>query len=95
MIYGASMDADWTDEEVWKGANPSLGETVKLDYYRGQFRRAENAPTEQNAFRTLRLSQWVGQAERFIDMRPGMLATPSRPRREPPLADSTSRQLPT
>lgn len=69
VIYGASMDADWTDEEVWKGANPSLGETVKLDYYRGRFRRAENAPTEQNAFRTLQLSQSVGQAERFIDMR--------------------------
>ena len=25
--------------------------------------------TEQNAFRTLLLSQWVGQAERFLDMR--------------------------
>jgi phage terminase large subunit-like protein len=63
------MDADWLDEEVWKRANPSLGETVKLDYYREQARRAKNAPTEQNAFRTLLLSQWVGQAERYIDLR--------------------------
>jgi phage terminase large subunit-like protein len=69
VVYGAPMDADWTDEDVWKRANPSLGETVTLDTYREHARRAENAPTEQNAFRTLLLSQWVGQAERFIDMR--------------------------
>jgi phage terminase large subunit-like protein len=69
VVYGAPVDADWTDEKVWKAANPSLGETVTIDHYREHARRAENAPTEQNAFRTLLLSQWVGQAERFIDMR--------------------------
>ena len=68
VVYGAPMDADWTDEEVWKRANPSLGETVKVDYYREHARRARNQPAEQNAFRTLQLSQWVGQAKRFIDM---------------------------
>lgn len=68
VVYGAPIDADWTDEEVWKQANPSLGETVSLDYYREHAQRAANAPTEQNAFRTLLLSQWVGQAERFLDM---------------------------
>ena len=26
-------------------------------------------PTEQNVFRTLQLSQWVGQSERYLDMR--------------------------
>jgi phage terminase large subunit-like protein len=62
------MDADWTDEEVWRRANPSLGETVSLDSYREHAKRAENQPTEQNAFRTLLLSQWVGQAERYLDM---------------------------
>ena len=68
VVYGAPMDADWTDEQVWKRANPSLGETVTIDSYREHARRAQNAPTEQNAFRTLLLSQWVGQAERFLDM---------------------------
>lgn len=68
VIYGAEMDADWTDEEVWKAANPSLGETVKLDYYRRKCKSAQNQPTEQNAFRTLLLSQWVGQAKRFLDI---------------------------
>ncbi len=68
VIYGADMDADWTDEKVWKNANPSLGETVKVDYYRRKCKSAQNQPTEQNAFRTLLLSQWVGQAERFLDI---------------------------
>jgi phage terminase large subunit-like protein len=69
VVYGAPMDADWTDEEVWKAANPSLGETASIDFYREQAGRAKAIPTEQNTFRTLLLSQWVGQAERFLDMR--------------------------
>lgn len=68
VVYGAPMDSDWTDEEVWKAANPSLGETASLDFYRERYTKAANQPTEQNAFRTLLLSQWVGQAERFIPM---------------------------
>jgi phage terminase large subunit-like protein len=68
VIYGAPMDADWTDEAVWQQANPSLGETTTLAYYRERFTRAKDMTTEQNAFRTLLLSQWVGQAERFLDM---------------------------
>ena len=31
VIYGASETDDWTDPEVWKKANPSLGITVGID----------------------------------------------------------------
>ena len=31
VVYGAPMDADWTDEAVWRMANPSLGETASID----------------------------------------------------------------
>jgi phage terminase large subunit-like protein len=73
VIYGLEMDADWSDEENWLRANPSLGDpadgaTVSIDYYRQKHREATNQPTAQNAFRTLFLSQWVGQAERFFEM---------------------------
>ena len=68
VVYGARMDADWTDEEVWRRANPSLGETASIDFYREQAEQAEAIPGEQNRFRTLLLSPWVGQAERFLDM---------------------------
>ena len=30
MIYGADADDDWTDEAVWRKANPSLGVTVPI-----------------------------------------------------------------
>jgi phage terminase large subunit-like protein len=85
VIYGAEMDADWTDEKVWLAANPSLGETVKMDYYRRKCKSAQNQPTEQNAFRTLLLSQWVGQAERFIDIEvwDGNGAKPGLPAKRP------------
>lgn len=69
VVYGAPKDADWTSEKVWKAANPSLGETAGLEFYRSRYTKASNQPTEQNAFRTLLLSQWVGQAERYFDMR--------------------------
>ena len=68
VVFGAEIDADWTDEEIWKRSQPSMGGSVKIDYYREKAIRAKNQPTEQNAFRTLLLSQWVGQAERFIEM---------------------------
>lgn len=73
VVFGAPIDADWTDEDVWMAANPSLGErsegaSVDLAYYRRKVTKARNQPTEQNGFRTLLLSQWVGQAERFLDM---------------------------
>ena len=67
VVYGAPIEdeagvaVDWTDERVWLAANPSLGVTVKEDFYRDKCRKAINTPTEQNAFRTLYLSQWVGQ----------------------------------
>ncbi len=68
VVYGAPMDADWTDEQVWRAANPSLGETASIDFYREQCARAQAMPTEQNSFRTLLLSQWVGQAQRYLPM---------------------------
>lgn len=74
VVYGAPIEnedgsaVDWTDEKVWLAANPSLGVTVKLDFYRAKCRKAINTPTEQNAFRTLYLSQWVGQETRVVDM---------------------------
>ena len=69
VVYGAPEDADWTDPKVWAAANPSLGVTVQPDFLEARCQQAMNTPTEQNAFRTLFLSQWVGQERRFIDMK--------------------------
>lgn len=68
VIYGADENDDWTDPEVWKKANPSLGITVSMDKVQAACDSAKQNPGEENAFRQLRLNQWVKQAVRWMPM---------------------------
>ena len=68
VIYGADENDDWTDPEVWKKANPSLGITVSIDKVQAACDSAKQNPGEENAFRQLRLNQWVKQAVRWMPM---------------------------
>ena len=68
VIYGASPNEDWTDPKVWKKANPSLGITVGMDKVEAACESAKQNPGEENAFRQLRLNQWVKQAIRWMPM---------------------------
>jgi phage terminase large subunit-like protein len=68
VIYGAGPDDDWTDPKVWKKANPSLGITVGIDKVRDACESARQNPAEENAFRQLRLNQWVKQSIRWMPM---------------------------
>lgn len=68
VIYGAEESDDWTDPAVWKKANPSLGITVGIDKVKDACESAKQNPGEENAFRQLRLNQWVKQAVRWMPM---------------------------
>ena len=68
VIYGAAEDDDWTDPEVWKKANPSLGITVTIDKVQAACDSARQNPGEENAFRQLRLNQWVKQSIRWMPL---------------------------
>ena len=68
VIYGVDEDDDWTDPEVWKKANPSLGETIGLDKVETACESAKQNPAEENVFRQLRLDQWVKQDVRWMPM---------------------------
>lgn len=68
VIYGAKENEDWTDPEVWKKANPSLGVTVAMEKVQVACDQAKQNPAEENAFRQLRLNQWVKQAVRWMPM---------------------------
>ena len=68
VIYGAAEDEDWTDPKVWKKANPSLGITVGIDKVKAACESAKQNPGEENAFRQLRLNQWVKQSVRWMPM---------------------------
>lgn len=68
VIYGADEKDDWTDQKVWKKANPSLGITVSLDKVKAACESAKQNPGEENSFRQLRLNQWVKQSVRWMPM---------------------------
>ena len=68
VIYGADPDDDWTDPKVWKKVNPSLGITVPIEKVQDACESAKQNPAEENAFRQLRLCQWVKQSVRWMPM---------------------------
>lgn len=68
VIYGAEDDADWTSEEVWYRANPSLGHTIDIGKVRNACLSARDNPAEENIFRQLRLNQRVKQSTRWMQM---------------------------
>ncbi len=67
-IRAAGQEEDWTDEAVWRAANPSYGVTVKADYLANEARKAELTPAYQNTFRRMHLNQWTQQETRWLPM---------------------------
>lgn len=67
-IYGADYDDDWTDEKVWKKANPNYGISVNPAFIAAECRKARQSPRMENRFRRYTLDQWVEQAVRWIPM---------------------------
>lgn len=68
ILFAADEKDNWEDEAVWAKANPSLDQTIGLDYLRTEYKRAKEIPAYQNTFRRLHLNQWTQQSVRFIDM---------------------------
>jgi phage terminase large subunit-like protein len=68
ILYEAPVEADWTDEAVWKQANPALGDFRSLEDMRMLANQAKEMPGDENVFRRLYLNQWTEQAERWIQM---------------------------
>ncbi len=68
VIYEASIDDDWTDEKVWRSANPNLGVSLKLDYLEQQCKKAQNQPSFENTFKRLHLNIKTTQDVVWISM---------------------------
>ena len=68
VVFGLEDGDDWTKEENWYKANPSLGHTISIDKVRDAFARAQENSAEENMFRQLRLNQWVKQSVRWMQM---------------------------
>ena len=68
VAYSAPDDADWTDEEVWKAVNPSIGYTVPLEFYQDTCASAKQDTAEEMYFRQYYLNQWIYSAKRWLPM---------------------------
>jgi phage terminase large subunit-like protein len=68
ILYEAPIGADWTDEKVWKKANPALGDFRSLEEMRIAAARAKEIPAQENTFRRLYLNQWTEQAARWLQL---------------------------
>ena len=68
VIFGLPDQADWTDEQNWYSANPSLDATISIEKVRDAYHKALETPADENMFRQLRLNQWVKQSVRWMPM---------------------------
>ena len=68
VLFGLPDDADWTSEENWYKANPSLDQTISIEKVRDAYHKALETPADENMFRQLRLNQWVKQSVRWMPM---------------------------
>ncbi|HEX4861733.1 MAG TPA: terminase TerL endonuclease subunit [Rhizomicrobium sp.] len=68
ILFEAPEGADWTDEKVWKRANPALGDFRSLDEMRTACKRAQEIPAQENTFRRLYLNQWTESVSRWVSV---------------------------
>lgn len=68
VLYETLPDEDWTDEAIWRKANPNLGVSVSMEYLRKECKRAQETPTYENTFKRLHLNIRTEQDVRWITM---------------------------
>lgn len=66
VYFGIGDDDDWTDEAVWRKANPSLGLTPAVDYLRTEFKKAKGRPAQEAVFQCYHLNRWVDQISGWL-----------------------------
>ena len=66
VIYEATIDDDWKNPDVWKKANPALGDAVTLEYLQRECKRAEESPAYENTFKRLHLNIRTEQDVRWL-----------------------------
>ena len=67
-IWEASPEDDWTDEAVWRRANPNYGVSFSEDQFQDGFAKAKEDATKENRFKRLNLNLWTQQQVRWIKM---------------------------
>lgn len=68
VIYAAGQDDQVDDPSVWAKANPSIGDTISVEYLRKEAERAKQMPRYMNAFKRLHLNVWTDQQTLWLPM---------------------------
>lgn len=66
VIYAAEPKDDLDEPAIWAKANPSLGETLKVDGFKAELTKAKEIPSEWATFKRLRFNLWLKTEDRFI-----------------------------
>lgn len=61
-------ELDWRSEKAWRMANPSLGETIKVEDFRQECLEAQESPLKENAFKRYRLNIWTRAETRWFSI---------------------------
>lgn len=59
-------EENWSDERVWKMANPSLGEAKELAYMKTQVEKVKQVPSRLNSFLNKQLNIWTDVEQAWI-----------------------------
>ena len=68
VIFAAAENDNWQKPRTWAKANPNLGVSLKIDFFRDQVTQAIESPSKENIFRRLYLNQWTEQDVRWLNM---------------------------
>ena len=68
VIYAADSKDDFEDEATWFKANPNLGVTISIEYFRQEVKKAKQLPSYENTFKRLHLNIWTEQDSRWLPM---------------------------
>lgn len=66
VIFEADAGDDWKEEATWYKANPNLGVSISLDYFKSEMRKALERPAYENTFKRLHLNQWTTTETRWV-----------------------------
>lgn len=68
ILFYAPQDADWTDLDVWRAANPNYGVSLQEDYVKKEIAKAQVTPSLVSNLKRFHLNIQTMSADMWLDM---------------------------
>jgi len=69
VIFALDPDDDWSDEAMWKKANPSLGVSPTIQFLREEVATAKDNPRAEQHFKCYHCNQWIDAVTRWLSLK--------------------------